>query len=369
VVVGTAAVTFTTDDGGTLTPTAEALHGVGYTYGLVALDEPNTVLAEHAGTLLHSVDAGCTWRPIGTSPGSPLTLVAAPGGRAYGYTDNGATLVWVDAEAVTALASPTGTIHGLGVDPNDSGHLCLGGADGSLWESRDGGNSFLPSGTAPFSDPDPIVYRVAFDPGDLDHVVVGAARAGAVVSGDGGTTWMPSAGLSSTGGPANPFSVAISPADGTVIWVQGIDLAEADAGHPGEGRHIYRSTDGGLRFIPVVTQCGDVTLVNGATMAAHPRDPDVVYFVFGTSFQNYGTDLFRYDVAAGVVTKTHNDHDDVNAIAFSPADPAVLYLGLAVEERGEPARSVEGARAGRRATRQRPQSPGGSPPGLPGSCP
>lgn len=61
-------------------------------------------------------------------------------------------------------------------------------------------------------------------------------------------------------------------------------------------------------------------------MAAHPTDPQRLYFVFGARF--HGTDLFRYDAASNTLSVAHNDVEDINAIAFSPADPRVIYLGL-----------------------------------------
>ena len=72
----------------------------------------------------------------------------------------------------------------------------------------------------------------------------------------------------------------------------------------------------------------EVTLINGPTMAAHPTDPNVLYFVFGTYYADYGTDLFRYDASTKTLTMTHNRHHDVNAIAFAPGDPDIMYLGL-----------------------------------------
>ena len=49
---------------------------------------------------------------------------------------------------------------------------------------------------------------------------------------------------------------------------------------------------------------------------------------FGTYFQGYGTDIYKYDQTTGMVTITHNQYNDVNAVAFSPANPSVMYLGL-----------------------------------------
>ena len=90
-------------------------------------------------------------------------------------------------------------------------------------------------------------------------------------------------------------------------------------------------TNGGATFRAVVDDSAEVNLVNGPTMAAHPTDSDVLYFVFGTKFQGYGTDLFRYDAKKNRLSMTHNANHDINAIAFSPADARVMYLGLEVE--------------------------------------
>jgi hypothetical protein len=126
--------------------------------------------------------------------------------------------------------------------------------------------------------------------------------------------------------------VTISPANPFVVWVQGIDLVEHAAHAPSEGRHIYRSTDGGHTFRAAVDHVpGQVTLVNGALLAPSPVDPNVVYFVFGTSFAAYGTDLFRYDARRDLLSMQHNKNDGIASITFNPRDPRVMYLGLSVE--------------------------------------
>ncbi|MBL8744092.1 MAG: hypothetical protein JNK04_23455, partial [Myxococcales bacterium] len=94
-ITGTDAVTFTKDEGDTLTPGPGALHGVGYT-GLAALDTPNTLLAEHKGELLRSTDAGCSFQAIGTLEGGLFRITAAPGGRAYAWVDNGSAFYRID---------------------------------------------------------------------------------------------------------------------------------------------------------------------------------------------------------------------------------------------------------------------------------
>jgi hypothetical protein len=73
------------------------------------------------------------------------------------------------------------------------------------------------------------------------------------------------------------------------------------------------------------------TLYNGNQMWASPVDPDLLYFSYGTSFANYGADLYRLRPSTGELSKQHNHFDGIPSLAFSPADPTVLYLGLAEE--------------------------------------
>jgi hypothetical protein len=95
-------------------------------------------------------------------------------------------------------------------------------------------------------------------------------------------------------------------------------------------RFIWESADGGLKFEPVLDQ-SRATLINGNKMWASPVDPDLLYFSYGTSFANYGADLYRFRPSTGELTKQHNHNDGIPSLAFSPADPAILYLGLAEE--------------------------------------
>jgi len=120
------------------------------------------------------------------------------------------------------------------------------------------------------------------------------------------------------------MNFAMSPVDPNVVWAMAVDLQS--------GLHaIHHSSDGGRTFTEVVRASADVTIINQPIMAAHPANPDVLYFVFGTHFQNYGTDLFRV-TSQGNVTVAHNASDDINSIAFSPYDPSLMYLGLETEK-------------------------------------
>lgn len=321
-ITGTGGVTFTLDEGKSLAPSAEGMRGIVYTYGLVTMpDEPDTLYAWHGNDLLVSTNAGCAWRVAATITGwdFPPKLAAAGNGRVYGWSDNRRFTIRYDARGVRLLKQPADFV-GFAVDEEDGDHLRAGGGDGVIWESRDAGETWDPIGRIDATDE--ILYRFTFDPHDLDHIVAGMTRKGAFVSHDGGKSWTRATGLGKA--TVNAFHFEISPADANYVYAMAIDLAAAL-------RQIYLSRDGGATYDPVVTEQPGIKLVNGPTMAAHPTNRDVLYFVFGTATQGYGTDLMRFDLATRRVTIEHNDHHDIAAIAFAPRDPRVMYLGLVQE--------------------------------------
>ena len=323
-VTGTGAVTFTSDEGATLAPMDQQLQPVTYTFGLVALGQPGRLVAASGDEILMSDDAGCTWAVIGQVEGGTPVLRGAGDTRAYGFVDNYPVLLRVDDDMVTPLTSPTAEgIVGLGVDPVDPDHLRLGDSAGQLWDSVDAGEHWIAQGVAAVAAP--IVYRAFFDPADIDHVIFGVAVQGAWVTTNAGAAWTQSTGFGA--GNANVFNLSISGADPYLVWAEGYDLANLE---DASARHVFRSEDGGLTFTAVV-DADEAILYNGNHLFPHPTDPDVLYFVFGSNYEGYGTDIFRYDHGTETVTLTHNAWDDVAAIAFLPNDPSVMYFGLSVE--------------------------------------
>lgn len=318
-VTGTAAVTFSRDEGRTLAPTAERLSGIAYTYGVAALDD-KTLLAWHRDDLLISTDSGCGWRVFATIPGAdfPPTLTAAGSGRAYAWSDNRPFLVRYDSRGAVRLEEPAAFV-GLGVNPSNPDHVRAGSDEGAIWESLDAGETWTAIGRVRTDPQQAFFYRFAFSQSDFDHIVAGTTTTGGYVSRDGGLSWTRS--VMGTGN-VNAMNFVIAPSDDRVVW--------AMANHDGD-RHIYRSTDGGATYATVVDESAEVSFRNQPVMAAHPTNSNVVYFVFGTYFQGYGTDIYRYDATTRTVTLTHNNNDDIDAIAFSPSDPKIMYFGLEVE--------------------------------------
>lgn len=334
---GAGAVTYTGDDGKTLAPTGQQLAGTTYTYSVAALDLTNVLLAVRDEKLLLSRDAGCTWGAAGLVGADWTRLVPVASGGAYAWGENRRYLARIDVgttgAAITTLALPlsTASVVGFAVDPGDKLHLRAGLNDGTTWDSADGGSTWVMTGNAPVDVS--FAYHVAFDPRDPNHMLLGASSQGAFMSTDGGRTWVRSTGLSPSGGIVNVFAAVISPADGTRVWCEGIDMG-AD-GNDGV-RHIYLSRDGGASFAPVVTETSGLILANGTPMWAHPTLANVLYFSFGAGYipyiGPYGSDLFRYNARTRRLKKAHNDlYHRIFDIAFSPADPSVVYLAVSHE--------------------------------------
>jgi hypothetical protein len=189
--------------------------------------------------------------------------------------------------------------------------------DGQLYDSSNDGVTWQRVGVP--AAPDLFLYDAVVDPRDPDHVVIGVMSDGVYVTFDGGVTWTRSRPVERV----NAFSLAMSPVDPSKVWMEGYDRDRST-------RFIWESTDGGQKFREVLDQTR-ATLINGNRMWASPVDPDLLYFSYGTSFANYGADLYRFVPSTGTLTKHHNRNDGIPSVAFNPADPRILYLGLAEE--------------------------------------
>ena len=302
--------------------------GIHYTYGLVALESPNTLLAHYQNALYRSVDAGCTWTWLYNTTGGVLRLSSGVGNRAWAWSDNGKTLLRIDGSTVTRLKPPVENILGIGFDKNDKDKVRIGGR-GVLFETQDGGKLWRKFGSTPPGTNTSGWYRAAFAPGQWDTILFGRVREGFWVSQDAGKTWKRSTGLTVTpGDPANGFNAVFSPANPEVVWAMAIDLKAT--GGSDKGKRLYRSIDGGLSFSIVVRNLQDkeVHLVNGPNLVPHPTNKDLLYWAFGTCASMYGTKFYTYDASTKKLSWTSQPYASFNTIVVSPADPKALYFGV-----------------------------------------
>lgn len=338
-VSGTAGVTFTLDEGRTLAPLTDLAPDPAHpspeanlvsTKGLVALDVPNTLLAQRGGQIYRSEDAGCSWAPVGLIHGE-LTLARASGDRAFAYDANSDDLYRIDDKTITPLTSPVTDIIGLAVDPAQRDRVRLVDLKGGVWESLDAGKTWTASAAPPLAVDDELARanKAAFAPDDLDHIVLGRSSAGAMTTADGGKTWTAATGLSAY--PTSVNSIVFAPTDGQVVWASGVDEGTIDGTVP-MTHPIWRSADGGRTFTRVVESSPTIFIRNQELLAGHPEDSGVLYFYFGAPSTGDGTYVYRYEHATGAVTIAHDEALDVKSVAFDPADARVMYLGLVAQE-------------------------------------
>jgi uncharacterized repeat protein (TIGR01451 family) len=158
--------------------------------------------------------------------------------------------------------TPTsGRISAVAADSTDStgNTVYLGGAEGGIWKTTNGGTSWTPLTDNQFSL---ATGAVAIDPNNHLNIYVGTGEenfsgdsyygGGLLKSANGGTTWT-QLGASTFGGPGGSFigGVAIQPgvSSGTpVILVASQYSSNANSFRSG----IWRSVDGGATFSPVL---------------------------------------------------------------------------------------------------------------------
>lgn len=291
---------------------------------IVPLAPGGELLANCGGALHRSTDAGCSWTAI-DSECSYESIVAAPEHGAYGLCR---------AMGVRRLARIDGTEidyvevqwreYSVAVDPQDREHVLLMGDYPEIRRSHDGGDTFTLTASIPSVGEYPGVRTVALDPIDFDHFVTSDWDS-VWHTADGGTSFTQSMFTfeGETYGNAYVLSLAQDPNDGARMLATGSLRDDELEDIPGsEG--VYQSTDGGLTF-------AWTDWPSARSLLMHPTLQDVYFFVEhkggdGFDIPPDSSDLVRVD--HGETTRLHTQ-SILSALAFSPVDPDVVYLGSA----------------------------------------
>ena len=277
--------------------------------------------------LYKSTDAGKTWTEIS----QPAHGFAAQPGRigiAVAPTDPQRVYAMVDAKAGGLYRSDDGGKHwthvssdvriwqrgwyfgGITVSPRNPDVVYA--ANTALYESRDGGKTFVPIKGAPGGDDYHVLW---IDPSDPAHRMLGVDQ-GAVVSVDGGKTW------SSWYNQPTAQIYHVTTDNRFPFWVCG---AQQDSGAvclPSQSGH---GVDGiSMMQFHELTAGGE-----SGEIAVDPHDPDLIYG------NTYGGSVDKYD-------QRTQQTQSVNPtlafpglyratwtlpLVFSKADPEALYFG------------------------------------------
>jgi photosystem II stability/assembly factor-like uncharacterized protein len=217
----------------------------------------------------------------------------------------------------------------------------VGAASGGLWKSTNGGTTFKDV----FEDEIQIIGAIAIDQKHKDTVWVGTGEPwtrnsisvgnGVYKTTDGGEKWE-YVGLEKTDHIAK---IIINPNNSDEVYVAALGGVWA----PNEERGVFKTTDGGkswqkILFVDENTGCADLSM--------HPKNPDILYagmwdfqrkpYTFRSG--GPGSNLYRTEDGGATweIVEVETEYDELGriAVAFSNADPNVIYTTIESEKTG-----------------------------------
>ena len=257
-------------------------------------------------------------------------LVAAPEHGAYGScaSTTAAHVVRIAIDGVEYSEAP-GQFNpeAIIVDPTDREHILVGSNRETIHDSDDGGRSWYKHGSLPTMSDAASMRSVAVDSSDFDHFVT--------------TDWEYAWFTETAGDSFEPVSfdidgnvrsnvyvseLAMAPSDPTVVYA--IVEGSYEAGMYLPGRGLYLSRDGGRTFAKTALT------PRGRVIYVHPQDAARFW-----SFTLEGGD--GMDIPPDSALLWHIDGDEESSVswnntlqtlAYSPADPDVIYLGASLQQ-------------------------------------
>jgi len=220
----------------------------------------------------------------------------------------------IGPEGIPINLRSIGRLTAIAVHPTDPNTIYVGGAQGGVWKSTDGGGSWLPLTDRECSL---AMGALAIDPVDPEIVYAGTGEqhfsgdsyygCGLLRSTNGGTSWTRFGGsiFQTASGGARISRVVVDPRGAGTPGTTRVFVAS--------DRGLYRSGDGGTTLAQVLG--GIVT-----DLVMDPSNPDVLYA--GVR----GTGVFK-SVDGGTIWVQRSFSAQVQRInlAIAPSSPAVLY--------------------------------------------
>lgn len=229
-----------------------------------------------------------------------------------------------------------GRIADIAVHPRDRSTWYVAVGSGGLWKTTNAGTTWSPV----FDDqPSYSIGVVTLDPSNPDVVWVGTGEnvsgrhvgwgSGVYRSRDAGRTWQ-QMGLALS---EHIGKILVDPRDGNTVLV----AAEGPLWSGGGDRGVYRTTDGGQTWTPVLT----IDENTGVTdMEFHPVDPDVIYaaayqrrrHIWGFMAGGAGSGIYKStdggDSWRQVTVGLPDGDMGKIGLAVTPADPSLVYATI-----------------------------------------
>jgi hypothetical protein len=258
------------------------------------------------------------WVAVGPQPSQPFGVVDRSGG----------------------FPEASGRVTALAIDPRNSQVVYLGGAEGGVWKTTDGGILWTPLTD---SQPSLAIGSIALAPSNPDIIYAGTGEAnfsdsyygaGVLKSTNGGQTWSrlgssadfvgPFGSTQSFGdGGAEVGGLAVSPTDPNVVLAAAMKSA---AGTMFSGSGIYRSIDGGNNWTLALSASNAVPF----SVVFDPTNSSVAYtalgFRAGAGFYRStdGGASWTFLSAFGLPTSSIGRV----TVAISRSNPSILYATI-----------------------------------------
>ena len=217
------------------------------------------------------------------------------------------TLSSAKASTWFALGPYGGDARSFALDPSNSKHLYLGTADGWVYESKTGGDSWERLTRLGKRD-DMVVDHIIVDPLDAKHLIAGAwvldrADGGIFESNDSGQTWYEQAEMRGQ----SVRSLTISASDPHMLVA-------------GTLKGVFRSSDSGVHWAMISPE-GSAEIHEIESVAVDPKDPKIIYA--GTWHLPWKTEdggQHWFSIKNGII-----EDSDVFSIIVDPKNPQVVY--------------------------------------------
>jgi hypothetical protein len=256
----------------------------------------------------------------------------------------------------------SGRVATIAIDPRNANHWLIGAGNGGVWESVDGGTSWLPIAD---SAPTLATGAVAFAPSDSQIIYVGTGESagvefvktgmGVLKSTDGGRTWVVIG--TSSFARASVRRLRVHPTDANVVVAAttrggfGRDSEESPPSPPPFG--IHKSTDGGVSWIRTLTGQAtaletDATNFNNQYAAVGNQRGTLPGEASGSVANGVyrsinGGDSWSYiDGPWGTSTPTNANGVGRIELAISPSSSNVLYASVQALPNGSTLTGLKG---------------------------
>lgn len=246
---------------------------------------------------------------------------------------------WIElGPAPIVTGSYTGRLSSVVASPTDPNKYYVGGADGGVWKTLDGGTSWIPltdflpicSIGALALDPtnDEVLYAGSGEANYANHSVYGL---GLYKTTDGGQTWEILAQDTFAG---RTFArIAVSPTNSDVLYAAigyagGFPARVAAKGHPlGDGPvGVFKSIDGGHNWSQLTN---GIPAIAATDLVLDPGDGDRVFAAIGHIFGDNANGVYRSIDGGASFVKLAGGLPTTNigriALVIAPTDANRLY--------------------------------------------